>query len=135
MDRLNFSGHESFYCRALWIPKGYHFIKEGKQFNEGAAVADLGVGRNMVSSIKFWLEAFNICDTKQELTRFANFIFGTEGVDLYLEDPATLWLLHYFPERTGIHKDSFFQPPQDESFKPLWQTCEEFMAKEELKNG
>jgi hypothetical protein len=96
MDKLNFSGHESFYCRALWLPKGYHFIKEGKQFNQGSAVADLGVGRNMVSSIKFWLEAFNICGPNRKLTRFAHFIFGIDGVDPYLEDPATLWLLHYY---------------------------------------
>jgi len=96
MEKLTFSGHETFYCRALWLQKGYHFIKEGKQFNQEAAVADLGVGRNMVSSMKFWLEAFNICDPNQKLTQFAHFIFGPEGVDLYLEDPATLWLLHYY---------------------------------------
>jgi len=96
MDKLTFSGHESFYCRALWLPKGYHFIKEGKQFNQESAAADLGVGKNMVSSIKFWLEAFNICDPNQKLTQFAHFIFGDEGVDPYLEDPATLWLLHYY---------------------------------------
>jgi hypothetical protein len=95
MDKLNFSGHESFYCRALWLPKGYHFLKEGKQFSQESAVAALGVGKNMVSAIKYWLEAFNICDNHLELTPFADFIFGPTGVDPYLEDPATLWLLHY----------------------------------------
>jgi len=37
-------------------------------------------------------------------------------------------------ERTGIHKDSFFQPPHDESFIPLWQTCEEFMSAAKKKS-
>jgi len=96
MDKLFFSGHESFHCRALWLPKGYHFIKKRKQFSQESAVSELGVGKNMVSSIKFWLESFYICDQDLRLTSFADFIFGSNGVDPYLEDPATLWLLHYY---------------------------------------
>lgn len=97
MEKLTFSGHESFYCRALWLTKGYRFILDGYNFGQDSAVADLGVGRNMVSSIKYWMEAFNICTPNRELTEFAHFIFGPEkGVDPILEEPATLWLLHYF---------------------------------------
>jgi hypothetical protein len=93
---MTFSGHESFQCRQLWLKKGYDFIAEGKSFRSEDAVVTLGVGKNMVSSIKFWLKAFNLIDVDDKLTDFANAIFDDKtGFDPYLEDEATLWLLHY----------------------------------------
>ena len=50
----------------------------------------------MVSAINFWLKAFGIIDKEGNLTEFANYIFNQEtGKDPYIEDEATLWLLHY----------------------------------------
>ena len=94
--RLIFSGHETFHCKNLWLKKGYDFIKNNKKFTN-QAVIELGVGRNMVNSIRFWLKAYNIIDTKQEnVTDIANFIFNDrDGKDKYIEDETTLWLLHY----------------------------------------
>jgi hypothetical protein len=60
--KLQFSGHDSFQCRQLWLKKGYDFVKEGFDFNDEYSVVQLGVGKNMVSSIRFWLKAFNIID-------------------------------------------------------------------------
>lgn len=96
MKKLSFSGHETFACKIYWLKKGYDFVKAGKKFTSDDAVVDLGVGKNMVVSIRFWLKAFGIADESDELTDFANFIFDNEnGVDPYLEDHLTLWLLHY----------------------------------------
>ena len=95
-DRLIFSGHETFHCKNLWLKKGYDFVKkEGKLTDE--ACIELGVGRNMVSSIRFWLKAFGIIDLKTEkTTEIANFLFDENtGNDKYLEDETSLWLLHY----------------------------------------
>jgi len=97
-NTLRFSGHESFQCRNLWLKKGYDFVKEkGKEgYANDLAVIDLGVGSNMVSSIRFWTKAFGIVDLEEENpTWLANYLFGKEGRDLYLEDIGTLWLLHY----------------------------------------
>jgi hypothetical protein len=58
-----FSGHDSFQCRQLWLKKGYDFLQQGKNFNDEDAVVQLGVGKNMVSSIRFWLKAFSIIVT------------------------------------------------------------------------
>ncbi len=55
----------------------------------------LGVGRNMVGSIRYWLKAFNVLDEKEALTPLALKIFDDNGWDPYLEDEGTLWLLHY----------------------------------------
>lgn len=90
-----FSGHDSFQCRQLWLKKGYDFVREGKSFNDDDAVVKLGVGKNMVSAIRFWLKAFNIIDNKDIPTEFGFRMFSEDGYDPYLEDEASLWLLHY----------------------------------------
>ena len=50
-----FSGHESFSCKQLWLKKGYDFLVNGNNFNAPDSVVKLGVGKNMVSSIRYWL--------------------------------------------------------------------------------
>ena len=47
-----FSGHETFSCRSYWPKKGYDFLNNGNKFNDNDALVKLGVGKNMVSSIK-----------------------------------------------------------------------------------
>ena len=58
---LKFSGHESFHCRPFWLKKGFDHIVSGKTFNDQAGV-ELGVGRNMIASIRFWMKAFDLID-------------------------------------------------------------------------
>lgn len=94
-SKLTFSGHDTFHCRHLWLKKGYDFIKKGRKFTDDDAVVELGVGKNMVSSINFWMRAFGIIDKDGLLTDFANYILDDNGKDPYIEDEATLWLLHY----------------------------------------
>lgn len=90
-----FSGHESFPCKTLWLKKGYDFVVQGKNFNAPDAVIDLGVGKNMVASIRYWLRIFQICEGDQP-TWLGKYLFDeTNGKDKYLEDLATLWLLHF----------------------------------------
>jgi len=96
ITKYTFSGHDSFQCRQLWLKKGYDYVQEGKDFNNEDAVVKLGVGKNMVSSIRFWLKAFNIIDNKDIPTEFGKRLFDDEtGYDPFLEDEASLWLLHY----------------------------------------
>lgn len=103
ITKYTFSGHDSFHCRQLWLKKGYDFIKEGYSFNDEYAVVQLGVGKNMVSSIRFWLKAFNIVDNKDIVTEFGNRLFDDEnGYDPFLEDEASLWLLHYQLVKKGF---------------------------------
>ena len=102
IKRYTFSGHDSFQCRQLWLKKGYDYVQEGKNFNDEDAVVKLGVGKNMVSSIRLWLKAFNIIDNKDTPTEFGERIFDDEkGYDPFLEDDASLWLLHYQLVKNG----------------------------------
>lgn len=96
MGRYSFSGHESFFCKPLWLKKAYDAMNEGVNFTSPDAVASLGVGKNMVASIRFWSRAFglSINDTP---TPFAQSVFDSEhGYDPFLENEGTLWLLHYY---------------------------------------
>lgn len=94
-EKSHFSGHETFVCKCLWLKKGYDFIKK-HSFNDESAVVALGVGKNMVSSIRYWLRAFGLINENNEISPLADFIFDTEtGCDPFVEDSQTLWLLHY----------------------------------------
>ena len=91
-----FSGHESFPCKTLWLKKGYDFVANGNDFNSPDAVIALGVGKNMVSSIRYWLKAFGITNSDGSISKIGDYLFSDKtGKDKYLEDLATLWLLHF----------------------------------------
>ena len=96
-----YSGHESFTCKTLWLKKGYDHIKNKKNFNAPDAVVQLGVGKNMVASIRYWMKAFGM--TKNDnLTFIADYLFASDtGKDPFIEDLGTLWLLHYLLVSTG----------------------------------
>lgn len=95
IQRYSFSGHETFQCKSLWLKKGYDFIKDGKKFTSDNAVVNLGVGKNMVSSIRYWMKVFGMTKN-DENTLLADYLFDTNnGKDPFVEDLGTLWLLHY----------------------------------------
>ena len=96
MEKYTFSGHESFQCKSIWLKKGYDFIEGKNSFNDDSSIVKLGVGKNMVSSIRYWLKAFGIVDEEMEPTLLARYIFDSrEGRDPFLEDIFTVWILHY----------------------------------------
>lgn len=100
--KYTFSGHDSFQCRQLWLKKGFDYIQTNKSFNDEDAVVKLGVGKNMVSSIRYWMKAFNIIDNKDKHTEFGKSLFSDSGWDPFLEDDASLWLLHYQLVKSNI---------------------------------
>ena len=95
-EKLTFTGHETFHCRNLWLKKGYDFVSTGGKFND-EAVLRLGVGRNMVSAVRYWMRAFGLLNDEDILKNpLAASLFDDRiGYDPYCEDKATMWLLHY----------------------------------------
>lgn len=97
---FRFSGHETFPCRYAWLPKGYQAVSENPRVfeDEDGAMTELGVGKNMMRAIRFWLQATGIVRSTNEglvPTAFGNAVLGEKGFDPYLEDMRTLWLLHW----------------------------------------
>ncbi len=99
--RYSFSGHETFHCRSLWLKKGIDYIQNGHSLQDDSAVVDLGVGKNMVASIKFWMRATALLH-ENTVTKLGDFLFGREGKDKYCEDAATFWILHYHLVTSGV---------------------------------
>lgn len=101
-----FSGHESFAIRHGWLPKAVTRIKEYPDiFLRDDALVLLGVGKNMVRSIRHWALATRVLaegsfvpgTRSRSITPSAlgELLFGDGAADPYLEDPATLWVLHW----------------------------------------
>jgi hypothetical protein len=102
--RYRFSGHQTFVSRNGWLEKGVNLILNNPHgFLGSDAVVQLGVGKNMVESIKYWCQQTGLIEDTDVagtmcLTDLGRFLFGDgkkTGVDPYLEDDASLWLLHY----------------------------------------
>jgi len=98
-----FSGHQSFAFRNTWITKGVNECKNNPSiFREPDALVTLGVGKNMVDSIKYWCQATRVItdDSEQRFDLCPSGIgkrvfLEDDGWDPYLEDEGTLWLLHW----------------------------------------
>lgn len=66
-------------------------------------MVDLGVGKNMVASIRHWCLASRLIVDRTDTehrgqlipTEIGKLIFSDGGYDPYLEDPGTLWLVHW----------------------------------------
>jgi hypothetical protein len=113
--------HETFTPRYGWLKKGYEAaVSDGKVFSAQDAIERLGVGKNMVRSIRSWCLAFHILepDEGEDLkgrkgslrpTELGRRLLSDAGWDPYLEDPASLWLLHW----------QLFLPPFEAASWPL----------------
>lgn len=101
-----FARHETFHPRYGWFRKAYAAAAEDPYvFRQPDAPVVLGVGKNMVRAIRFWgLAAKMIVEDPAAPnprrgglipTRLGHALFGELGWDRYMEDPGTLWLLHW----------------------------------------
>jgi len=97
---MRFSGHESFACRYAWLPKALQAVTASPEIfsDEDAAMMELGVGKNMVRSIRFWAEAGGMVEPARSglsPSSLGQQIFLDAGFDPFLEDITTLWLIHW----------------------------------------
>ena len=98
---FRFSGHQTFPLRIAWLPKAVAEVKKGKDplTNIDEGIISLGLGKNMVESLRCWIEAFQVATRVEHgwvLTPIGELIFSPcGGLDPYLEDHSTSWLLHW----------------------------------------
>ena len=115
-----FAGHQTFHPRFGWVKKAFDGSKNDPEiFNREDATVLLGVGKNMVNAIRFWGLALKVIKrtaapgVKRENltipTNFGSALFDSRsGLDPYVENPSTLWLLHW-------------QALSAESSLPIWR--------------
>ena len=100
-----FARHETFHPRYGWFRKAYRSVVEDPHiFDAEDAPVRIGVGKNMARAIRFWGLAAGLIepDSKSRLRRkpiertpFGDRLFADSGWDPWMEDPGTLWLLHW----------------------------------------
>jgi len=94
--KISFGRNETFNLRYSWLNKGLKEFKENTNiFVSDEAPLVLGVGKNMVNSIKYWLGAYQVIDFSKDSAIQTDFGILIDKNDPYLENPATLWLLHW----------------------------------------
>lgn len=90
-----FARHETFHPRYGWLKKGYDMASQDPElFTKENAPMLLGVGKNMVKAIRYWCNSFKVLKNDQP-TEFGQKVLNYDGYDPYLENPASLWLLHW----------------------------------------
>lgn len=95
---MRFSGHDTFHCKEQWLLKGVQLIDSQKNesvFKSDSAIYRLGVGKNMVRSIHYWLKSFALIDDEDNFMPYSKYFFLNEKYDPYLENPSTLYVLQY----------------------------------------
>lgn len=105
--KYKFSGHQTFAFRYGWLEKGVRAVaKFPDLFWREDALTLLGVGKNMVESIRHWCEIAQLIEVvpgaARELPRqlrpspIARYLLeGDQARDSFLEDDASLWLVHW----------------------------------------
>lgn len=106
IERGAFAGHETFPFRTMWLRKAVESTeRDTRVFRRDDAMVELGVGKNMVRSIRHWGLATGMIhkdptvhdNRGRELcpTVLGEALMADDGWDPFLEDPGTLWLLHW----------------------------------------
>ena len=100
-----FARHETFHPRFGWFRKAFVAAAvDPGIFNDDDATVRLGVGKNMVRSLRFWGSASHLLvdesieGTRQRNTKPTNVaaaLLQPGGLDPYMEHPATWWWLHW----------------------------------------
>lgn len=105
---FQFSGHETFPLRQLWLMKAVNFAHESLTFSKNqktpvfsgeSAMLTLGVGKNMVASIAYWAKAAGFLNNDNTPTTLADMIFkgidDSDPLDPWGESSNTAWLVHW----------------------------------------
>jgi len=99
---MKIKGHQSFHIRRGWIYKGLNEVRNDEfVFSRKDIVHTdlLGIGSNMVTALKYWLEALKLVDKKKEGSK--TLIVPSKIGELilekdpYLEEIETWQLFHY----------------------------------------
>ena len=110
--KTTFGRHETFPLRYGWLTKGFMAVQQNPAIfsQPESAMMALGVGRNMVNAIQYWLRVTGVVDFNEgttTLTTLGNVLLGADG-DPYLEDEATLWIIHWLIASNAELATGFF---------------------------
>ena len=98
---MKFKAHGTFFIRRGWLGKGMRHVARNPEVfisRDEKPMDVLGLGANMVTALRYWLQAVGLTrepssgKRTQTFTEMGELIFKH---DPYLEETGTLWLLQY----------------------------------------
>ncbi|WP_161598897.1 DUF4007 family protein [Bacillus mesophilum] len=98
---MGFGQHQSFYLRTYWLRKAIQQLNNNRFFYEKDASELIGLGTNMVKSLKHWIEATDICETDKRnsdnkaIHNISPFGQIFNEYDPYIEINDTISIIHY----------------------------------------
>ncbi|TEU14537.1 MAG: DUF4007 family protein [Anaerolineales bacterium] len=98
---MPYAKHETFHIREGWLFKGMDAVRHDQRIFMGRDASErLGLGRNMVRALRFWMTATGLTEEYRENQRTTQRLTDPFGQlvwehDRYLEEEGTLWLIHY----------------------------------------
>lgn len=95
-NKVKLKGHESFSIREGWLTKGlFEVDKDSALFSKKDLTDVLGIGTNMVKSLKYWLMTSNLIEESKKneytLSELGKLLLK---YDPYLEDVFSLFFIH-----------------------------------------
>ena len=93
--KYSLSGHDKFDCKVDWLSKALRYKGEISVNDE--TIMHLGLGSNMIKSLKHWMKIFEIESLKEFLKK-----------DIFFESLDTLWILHYNLVKNATLYNLFF---------------------------
>lgn len=109
-SHIQFSGHETFPLRQLWLRKAYVAVTDAggtekvsippkTVFAPEIGIREFGVGKNMVAAIRHWALACDVLKEEKGQVSVGEvghaLLAARGGLDPYFEKPATAWLMHW----------------------------------------
>ena len=93
---MRFGAHQTFHLRSSWLHKGLLAISDAPNaLHRDNAIEKLGLGKNMVESLRYWLEATRLAERED-----GEMFMTQEAEDMFHYDPffeldGTLQTVHY----------------------------------------
>ena len=92
---LKLKRHETFSIREGWLEKGINKVSADYQcFQKDRGTKELGIGSNMVKSLKYWLQACKIMKFGPKGAEFLPLGELLLRKDRYLENEFSWWMIH-----------------------------------------
>lgn len=111
---MKIRAHETFFIRKGWLHKGLkNVVCDETVFmgDKGNPMDVLGIGANMVKSLRYWLQAVGLTAEPpqgkkyQTLTPFGKIVYEN---DRYIEEIGTLWFLHYILATNELNATAWY---------------------------
>jgi hypothetical protein len=93
-DIMGYGQHQSFYLRINWLRKALKHLNDGKFLYKDVAAEQLGLGKNMVQSLRYWVDATDVVNIDKNIMTINEFGLLLNKYDRFIEMQDTASIIH-----------------------------------------